>query len=150
MLLAQEAKHGFAHRFADIHVHFGVATVVTVSTATLGHGIGVDGRNIAFELGMLAGRSVHCQMGIEDFPGIVVHALGGFAHGAQNELGIRRIEVLPQGLDQADQVLLVVLSPDGIPGILFPLPEEEASDFILGGTRIILADTPVVKLSLLR
>ena len=72
---------------------------MAVAATALGHGVRVDGCNIAFELGVLAGCAVNGEMGFEDLATVAFLALDRFAHRAEHELRIRGIEVFAQCLD---------------------------------------------------
>ena len=54
-LFLQQIQHSPAHGFTDVHIDFSFAAVMAVAATALGHGVRVDGCNIAFELGVLAG-----------------------------------------------------------------------------------------------
>src|SRR5574340_764708 len=74
LVVAEQLHHGPAHGFADVHVDFGLAAVVTVAAAALCHGMRVDGRDVAFELGILPRVGVHGEMALQHFAAVAAAA----------------------------------------------------------------------------
>ena len=104
---------------------------MAVGGAALTERMGVDSGDIPLEFGVLAGCPVNGKLGVQDkFVIAGSRILGGLSEGRHDELGLRRLEFLAQGLDQANQVLLV---PNGMGldvAVFVALPPGKALDFV--------------------
>ena len=135
-----ELRHRLAHGLADVHIGLGVAAVVTVGATALGQGVAVDGGDIALELGVLAGLAVDPEHRIEDYALVTCGALLGLPECGDDELGLRRIELSAQLLDEPNEVIFILAGMGGVVAILVSLPPEEASDFVVLGVGVVFVE----------
>jgi|GEM_PF-175861 len=91
LLVLQQLHHRLTHRLTDIHVDLSLAAVVAIAAATLCHRVGVDGGDVAFELGILARSTVHGEMSVENIGRWPATAFHRFTQGAADELGFRGV-----------------------------------------------------------
>ncbi len=95
-----------------------------------GQRVGVNAGDVAFVLRVLRSiRDIHDR--VEDLATSVVDALLVFSERGGDELGVWRIEVFAQRIDQEAQVLLVAVEINGVVAVLAALPPEETGNFVL-------------------
>ena len=103
---------------------------MAVGGAALTERMGVDSGDIPLEFGVLAGCPVHGKLGVQDkFVIAGSRILGGLSEGRHDELGLRCLEFLAQGLDQTDEVLLILHGMGLDVTVFVALPPSKALDF---------------------
>ena len=129
--LLEQFDHGFTHGYPDVHIGLSVAVVVAVGGAALTERMSVDSGYVPFEFGVVAGRPVHGELGIEDqFVIAWLSVFGGLPERCHDKLGLGCLEFFAQGLDQTDEVFLVPYGMRFDITVFVALPPGEALDFI--------------------
>ena len=110
---------------------------MAVSASTQGKWIGIYRGDITLELRILAGSSIHGELGIKDLSTITATSFCCLPQRGQNELRVGGVEILAQYLDEGDQILLILAGVRSASTIFFTLPKKETRDLELRRARVI-------------
>ena len=102
--------------------------------------MGVNGRNISFELRILTRLTIDRQHGIENFSTAIGGSFLGLTKRSTNEFCVGCIEFLSKLLDQGHQILFVTAGQCSTATIPITLPPEKSCNLISFGTGVILVE----------
>ena len=91
----------------------------------------VNGSHVALEFGVLAGLTIDGKLSVQNQFIITGRGiLRGLSEGCDHKLGVLRLELLTQSLDQANEIFLVLNRVTIIVAILIALPPGEAFNLV--------------------
>ena len=136
--MLEELHHGLAHRFTHVHISFGVATVVTTGTTSLGERMGVYGGDVPLELWILSGLAINRKHGIKDFSTAIGGSFFGLAKRGADKFSVGCIKIFAKRFDEMNEILFVATGKRGPATVPVPLRPEAAGDLVVLGAWLVV------------